>query len=67
MDVDRGFRRETIVTCLVDISSGVAGEITCIECGGDGDWTKFHPEPETLTAPMRCIECKGTGRIYVSI
>lgn len=39
----------------------------CPECGGDGDWTKFYPEPETLTEPMKCVDCKGTGRIWVAI
>jgi DnaJ-class molecular chaperone len=66
MQVDRGFSRNTAVMCEVDLSSGIAGQISCIECGGDGDWTKFYPEPETLTEPLHCVECKGTGRVWVS-
>lgn len=65
MQVDRGFSRETVVMCVVDLSSGIAGQIACIECGGDGDWSKFLPEPSDEPCP--CVECKGTGRIYVSI
>jgi hypothetical protein len=66
MQVDRGFSRSTVVMCEVDLSSGIAGKITCIECGGDGDWKKFHPEPETIVGPYPCVECKGTGRVWVS-
>ena len=50
----------------VDMGCG-AGEVPCFECGGDGDWTKFYPEPETLSEPMKCVACKGTGRVLVSI
>lgn len=49
-----------------DLGCG-AGEIPCFECGGDGDWTKFHPEPKTLSEPLKCIDCKGTGRVLVSV
>ncbi len=42
-----------------------AGEIDCLECGGDGDWTKYHPEPET--GPHPCVTCKGTGKQLVSV
>jgi len=41
------------------------GITDCWECGGDGDWTKFHPEPETLTEPLKCVNCKGSGKQYV--
>lgn len=64
MQIDRGFNRETIVIVNVDLSSGVAGQIACIECEGTGDWGKFMPEPLT-NCP--CIECKGTGYIWVSV
>lgn len=50
-----------------DLSCG-AGRIKCIECGGDGDWTKFHPEPHLFEGrPLRCVQCKGTGYQLVSI
>jgi hypothetical protein len=52
---------------LVEILDGVAGRTACPECGGGGDWSKFHPDPETLTEPLQCTDCKGTGLIYVSI
>lgn len=64
MHIDRGFSRETVVMCEVDLSSGIAGQIACIECGGDGDWGKFMPEP--VDGPCPCVECKGTGRVWVS-
>jgi primase-polymerase (primpol)-like protein len=44
-----------------------AGEVTCFECGGDGDWTKFHPEPEILTEPLKYMDYKGTGKVLISI
>ncbi|WP_291712003.1 hypothetical protein [Bradyrhizobium sp.] len=67
MTVYVGWSRNTEVTVeIADLGCG-AGEIVCLECGGDGDWTKFYPEPETLTEPMRCVDCKGTGRQLVSI
>lgn len=63
-----GSKRETEVTVQVeDIGCG-AGKITCVECGGDGDWTKFHPESDTL--PQRsipCVDCKGQGWILIGI
>jgi hypothetical protein len=62
-----GFSRETPVAVeVIDRGCG-AGEIACLECGGDGDWTKFHPEPDTLSAPMACVVCKGTGKQLVSV
>lgn len=64
MQVDRGHLRETPVMCTVDISSGVAGQIACIECGGDGNWGKFAPE--IVGADFQCVECKRTGRVWVS-
>jgi hypothetical protein len=42
-----------------------AGKIVCQECGGDGDWTKFHPVPEL--GPFQCVPCKGTGFVYISV
>mgnify|MGYP000709281411 CR=1 FL=1 len=60
-----GFLRDTEVEVTpVDVGCG-AGQVPCFECGGDGDWTKYHPEPEL--GPFPCVDCKGTGRIYISI
>jgi len=51
---------------VIDLGGGV-GVINCIECGGDGDWSKYHPEPETLTEHEKlCVNCKGTGRRHIS-
>lgn len=62
-----GWKRETEVSVNpIDLGCGV-GEVQCFECGGDGDWTKFYPEPETLGEQMKCVACKGTGRVLVSI
>jgi hypothetical protein len=44
-----------------------AGQIDCRECGDDGDWLKFHPQPELHPEGFACVECKGTGRVLVSI
>lgn len=60
-----GFHRNTEVACEVEDLGVGAGRIVCLECGGDGDWTKFHPEPET--GPHPCVDCKGTGYQLVSV
>jgi hypothetical protein len=60
-----GHHRNTEVDVQVkDVGCG-AGRVTCFECGGDGDWTKFHPEPEL--GPFPCVACKGTGQVLISI
>jgi len=63
-----GFTRNTEVSVRpIDCGAG-AGLVPCMECGGDGDWSKFHPEPHTLKPEDRkCVDCKGTGQVYVSI
>jgi hypothetical protein len=50
----RGFSRETEVAVEVELLGCGAGRIVCRECGGDGDWLKFH-------------QCKGTGWVLVSV
>ena len=64
MTVFGGWLRETAIeeAEIIDRGAG-AGEIVCLECGGDGDWTKFQPEPKILAKPLKCGGCKGTGRI----
>lgn len=65
MVVYLGHLRETEVEVTpVDRGAG-AGEVTCLECGGTGDWTQFHPEPEG--GPYQCVTCKGAGRIFITI
>jgi hypothetical protein len=63
----RGFARETEVAVEVEPSGCGAGRIVCRECGGDGDWLKFHPEPELHREGFPCVECKGTGWVLVSV
>jgi hypothetical protein len=58
-----GSRRETEVAVEpVDRGCG-AGEIACLECRGTGVWA--FAEPEIPAGP--CVDCKGTGRVLVSI
>lgn len=65
MLVYAGMERTTEVTkAIIDLGGG-AGACVCLECGGGGDWTKFHPEPEL--GPFPCVQCKGTGMMLVSI
>lgn len=64
-----GFYRNTEVEDHpVDLGCG-AGEVNCFECGGDGDWRKFDPEYEYIPLPRKlpCVDCKGTGKILISI
>ena len=49
-----------------DLGCG-AGEVPCFACGGDGDATKFHPEPEKLPAPLPCVACKGSGKVLIAV
>lgn len=63
----RGRNYVTPIEVQIEVVCNGVGRTSCPECGGDGDWTKFYPEPETLTEPLQCVECKGTGKIFVSI
>lgn len=56
---------DTAVRCEVIDRGAGAGETACFECGGDGDWGKFYPEPPGHK--VNCIDCKGTGRVFVSV
>lgn len=60
-----GFTRDTEVEVEPEDLGCGAGRVSCFECGGDGDWTKFHPEPEL--GPFQCVDCKGTGSVLISI
>lgn len=46
------------------ITPGI-GITDCWECGGDGDWTKFHPDDTLDPLSMPCVNCKGSGKRYV--
>jgi hypothetical protein len=47
-----------------DLGGGV-GVTDCIECGGDGDWTKFYPDETLPPRSLPCVDCKGTGKRYI--
>jgi hypothetical protein len=56
---------ETIVEAeIIDLGAG-AGRIRCLECGGDGDWSRFAPD--MMPPGMMCLDCKGGGYQLVSI
>jgi hypothetical protein len=56
---------ETIVEAeIIDLGAG-AGRIRCLECGGDGDWSRFAPD--MMPPGMMCLDCKGSGYQLVSI
>jgi hypothetical protein len=65
MTVYCALNNDTAVDRDVALVGLIAGEIACLECGGTGDWTPFHPEPPPEGVP--CIDCKGTGRMLVSV
>jgi hypothetical protein len=53
-----------IETEVIDLGAG-AGRIRCLECGGDGDWSKFVPD--MVPIGMKCVDCKGSGYQLVSV
>jgi DnaJ-class molecular chaperone len=56
------FKRFTAPLAVVSLDE-VAGEIACPDCEGTGDVSQYMPEGH----PERCVTCKGTGRVLVSI
>lgn len=59
------FGMNSVEQMVTIIKPGI-GVTDCWECGGDGDWSKFLPEPETLGPEgFPCVNCKGTGKRYV--
>jgi DnaJ-class molecular chaperone len=63
-----GFWRDTEVPVRPIDRGASAGEVPCFECNGTGDWTPFHPERATLPpGSIKCRDCKGSGRVFVSI
>lgn len=53
---------DTVVPAMVELLSEVAGQVSCLECDGIGFWP-WHPDGRML----RCTNCKGTGKVYVSV
>lgn len=66
MVVDHGQWRDNTMRHQVEVMSIAAGvgRMDCPECEGTGDWTRFHPNPHGSIA---CVDCKGTGKVLVSI
>lgn len=64
-----GMRQETLIEVEVERTHvRGAGITTCWECGGDGDWTKFMPDAEERApGSVKCNDCKGSGRRFVSV
>lgn len=69
MECSFGFSRETHINKIIELVCPAigAGQMVCQECGGDGDWKKFHPEPELFPNGLDCVDCKGTGKVWGSI
>lgn len=65
MTVYCALNNDTAVPRAVVSRGGVAGEIPCLECGGSGKWLIELPADEPH--PDYCVDCKGSGRILVSI
>jgi hypothetical protein len=65
MSIFCAFNTETEVTRDVRYLGAGAGQITCLECGGDGNWGRFAPE--IVGIDMLCVQCKGTGCQLVSV
>lgn len=63
MEVYVGLRRSTPVMVSVKPLGCGAGEIVCLECLGTGWWAFAEPE----IPGEDCVQCKGTGRMLVSI
>ena len=52
---------ETAIWQTVRNAGAGAGETQCFECGGTGRWP-WHPDGRVRP----CVDCKGTGKVYVS-
>lgn len=63
MTVYCGSLRETEVILSVEDLGNGAGRIACLECYGTGLWAFMEPEIPAFP----CVECKGTGKILVSV
>lgn len=56
MIVWRGHQRSTEIECLVTDRGVGAGETICIGCAGS-----------KMVGDEQCVECKGSGRMFVSV
>jgi len=59
-----GWHRTAEVVVDVEILECGAGRCDCFECGGTGNWGPFFPEPLDWSD---CVDCKGTGKILISV
>jgi DnaJ-class molecular chaperone len=49
---------------VIDLGAG-AGRVACLECSGDGEWSKFAPD--IVPSRMKCPDCKGSGYQLASV
>ncbi len=63
MSVYYGSGESEHVKVVRDLGCG-AGETSCLECDGSGKWPfapyAVHPDSD-------CVDCKGTGKVLVSV
>jgi hypothetical protein len=57
-----GENNDTVALQLVTDMGAGAGETNCFECSGTGEWP-WDPDGKM----RQCVDCKGTGKVYVSI
>lgn len=62
-EIFAGRRRASIGIRVFESLDGIAGKMICLECDGTGEWP-YGPTPAECG---RCVECKGSGSILVSI
>ncbi len=62
MDCYLALNNDTVVPQLVKDMGCGAGLTKCFECEGTGVWP-WHPDGRI----ERCVDCKGTGKVYVSV
>jgi DnaJ-class molecular chaperone len=58
-----GMDSDTPLVVEVERLGAGAGKVRCFECGGTG----VSPLPPELFPARACVECKGTGFVWVSV
>ena len=65
MEIYRGKNHATPAECEVDPVAPGIGHVVCPECGGDqARYRSCFPREVGIT---ECVECKGTGYVYVDM
>jgi len=57
----RGPKREIEIEINIRPNKTGIYKTGCRECGGTGWWNYAYPEEEG-----ECVDCKGTGQIYIT-